>query len=164
MSASSAGSLSLRPILSSVSSEVFSASFLVSSDVFSACFWISSVASGVLGAASLAFPVAPSASFGLGGSLGDEVDLGAEDFALSAAPLGADLGVLVADWAVFLGVSAALCDWPSFDVALDAGFLPGFVGVLGVLEAPLPAAGDGAILLEVRAVCGEGVSGFDVGF
>jgi len=29
------------------------------------------------------------------------------------------------------------------------------------LGAPLPAAGEGAMLLDVRAVCGEGVSELD---
>lgn len=41
-------------------------------------------------------------------------------------------------------------------MALEAGFFPDLVGVLGGLEL-LPAAGEGAILLEVWAVCGEGV-------
>jgi hypothetical protein len=41
------------------------------------------------------------------------------------------------------------------DVELDAGFLPDFVGVDGALAGVLPAAGDGAILLEVCPVLGE---------
>ena len=58
--------------------------------------------------APLALEATPPASFGLGGRLGDEVsDLpGAEALALSATPFG----VFVADFAVFLGESAALCD------------------------------------------------------
>ena len=50
------------------------------------------------------------------------------------------------------GESAALCDWPSLEPALDAGFLPAFVGVVGALAGVLPAAGEGAMLLDVRAV------------
>ena len=89
--------------------------------------------------------------------MGEPVDLeGAADFALSAAPLAAPWGVLVADLAVCLGESAALWDWPSFEVALEDGLRPALVGVLGALGV-LPAAGEGAMLLDVRAVCGEGV-------
>lgn len=59
----------------------------------------------------------------------------------------------MAGFAVSLGESAALCDWPSLDVVLDEGFLPDLVGVVGGLPAGvLPAAGEGAILLDVRAV------------
>ena len=47
-------------------------------------------------------------------------------------------------------------------VALDEGFLPDFVGVEGALAGVLPAAGEGAILLEVRAVCGVGVFDLDL--
>lgn len=39
-------------------------------------------------------------------------------------------------------------------MALEAGFLPDLVGVLG---GALPAAGEGAILWDECAVCGEGV-------
>lgn len=42
-------------------------------------------------------------------------------------------------------------------MALEAGFLPVLVGVFGGLAGDLPAAGDGAILLDVCAVWGEGV-------
>ena len=83
-----------------------------------------------------------SPALGRGGSLGDFFPV-------------APLGVLVADFAAAaLGESVALVDWPSFDVALEAGFLPLLVGVVGVcvLAGVLPAAGDGAILLEVCAV------------
>ena len=37
---------------------------------------------------------------------------------------------------------------------LDEGFLPVFVGVFGWLTGALPAAGDGAMLFDVLAVCG----------
>ena len=49
--------------------------------------------------------------------------------------------------------------WLNFDVALDAGFRPALVGVLGPALLPVfPAAGEGAILdREVLAVCGDGV-------
>jgi len=77
--------------------------------------------------------------------------------ALSAAPPAGPLGESVADFAPALGESVVLCDLPSFDVALDAGFLPDLVGVVGDFAGVLPAAGDGAMLLEVRAVCGDGV-------
>lgn len=40
-------------------------------------------------------------------------------------------------------------------MALEAGLFPDFVGVLGVFPvACLPAAGDGAMLWDVWAVCG----------
>ena len=42
-------------------------------------------------------------------------------------------------------------------MALEEGFLPDLVGVLGGLAGALPAAGEGAILWEECAVCGEGV-------
>lgn len=42
----------------------------------------------------------------------------------------------------------------SFEVEEDSGFLPGLVGVSGG-SAVLPAAGDGAILLDVLADLGE---------
>ena len=51
---------------------------------------------------------------------------------------------------MFCGESA-LEDWPNLEVALDAGFRPVLVGVLGTVGV-FPAAGEGAILLEVRAV------------
>ena len=98
-------------------------------------------------------------SLDLGGNFGDEPPalVGAEPFALSVTDLAGGLGELVVDLAVDLGASSTLCDdWPNLDVALEAGFLPDLVGVLGGLEV-LPAAGDGAILLDVWAVCGEGV-------
>ncbi len=45
-------------------------------------------------------------------------------------------------------LAAPLCDWPSLGI-----FLPDLVGVEGVWPAGvLPAAGEGAILLDVRAV------------
>ena len=91
---------------------------------------------------------AGSPAFGRGGNLGDLVSLGAAPLALSAAPLG----VLVADGAAGLGESFALCAWPNFDVALDAALFPDLVGVVGGFAGVLPAAGDGAILFEVRAV------------
>lgn len=47
------------------------------------------------------------------------------------------------------------------EVVLDAGFLPDLVGVIGGFPGVLPAAGEGAILLEVRAVCGVGVLDLD---
>lgn len=103
----------------------------------------------------MAFFAASSPSFGLGGNFGDEVPLlGVALFALSVAPLAVDLGVLVALLGAPLGESAALVDCPSFDVELEAGFLPALVGVLGVPLAALPAAGDGAMLFDVRAVFG----------
>ena len=79
---------------------------------------------------------------------------GVELFALSVAPLAVDFGVLVADLAAPLGESAALVDWPNLEVWLEAGFLPALVGVLGPLEGALPAAGEGAMLCDVRAVFG----------
>ena len=48
-------------------------------------------------------------------------------------------------------VSDVLVDWLSFED--DESFLLGLVGVLGGSD-DLPAAGDGAILLDVFAVCG----------
>ena len=39
-------------------------------------------------------------------------------------------------------------------MALDWGLRPNFVGVRGT-SLPLPAAGDGAMLLDVRCVLGE---------
>ena len=76
--------------------------------------------------------------------------VGPADLALSAAPLATPFGVWVADLAVFCGESA-LEDWPNLEVALDAGFRPVLVGVLGAVGV-FPAAGEGAILLDVRAV------------
>lgn len=97
-------------------------------------------------------------SFGLGGNFGDEPPalVGAEPLALSVTDLVAGLGELVAGLAEGLGEgleeSSAVCDdWPNLEVALEAGFFPVLVGVLGGLD-DLPAAGDGAILLEVWAV------------
>lgn len=75
-------------------------------------------------------------------------------FALSVAPFAVDLGVLVALLAAPLGESTALVDWPNFEVWLEVGFLPALVGVFGVPLGVLPAAGDGAILCDVRAVLG----------
>ena len=48
----------------------------------------------------------------------------------------------------------------SLEVELEAGLLPALVGVEGSLGGCLPAAGDGAMLLElleVLAVCGVAV-------
>lgn len=88
--------------------------------------------------------------------MGEPVGLfGAAPCALPIAPFAPDFGVFVADWLAVLGESADFEDWPSFGAALDAGFLPSFVGVLGGSALPLPAAGDGAMLLDVRPVCGE---------
>lgn len=104
------------------------------------------------------FDVNPPASFGLGGRLGDEVSDLPGVLVLSETLFGADFGVLVEDLvAVSLTESVVLCDWLSLEVALEAGFLPDLVGVLGGLEGVLPAAGEGAILLDERAVWGEGV-------
>ena len=125
MSASLAGSLSFKSILLPASSFLSSAVSLVSptllllssallltSSPFSVASPTGSGVLGALGVAPLAFGAAPPASFGLGGSFGDEVsDLpGAEAFALSVAPFGADLGVFVADFAESFGESATLCD------------------------------------------------------
>lgn len=87
--------------------------------------------------------------------MGDFVSVGAESLALSAAPPAAPCAVSVADIAVSWSESPTLDDLPSFEVELDAGLLPDFVGVVGAFAGVLPAAGDGAILLEVRAVLGE---------
>ena len=73
---------------------------------------------------------------------------GVADLALSVAPLVPALGVCDAEP---LGESAALWDWPNFDVALDDGFRPVLVGVFGA-DGVFAAAGVGAILLDVRAV------------
>ena len=91
-------------------------------------------------------------AFGLGGSLGDFVS--AVSLAVSAA-LPAPLAVSVADFVEVSSESPALEARPSFDVELEAGFLPDFVGVVGAFAGVLPAAGDGAMLLDVRAVLGE---------
>ena len=90
-------------------------------------------------------------ALGLGGSLGDFVS--AVSLADSAA-LPAPLAVSVADFVELSSESPALEARPSFDVELEAGFLPDFVGVVGAFGV-LPAAGDGAMLLDVRAALGE---------
>ena len=64
--------------------------------------------------------------------------------------------MLVADFTFSCAPSAAPWPWPSFEDALDVGFLPCFVGVEGVCGF-LPAAGEGAMVLDVRAVRGDGV-------
>jgi hypothetical protein len=55
------------------------------------------------------------------------------------------LGVDLADWAPLAA------DWPSF-WGVFPGFLPSLVGVLGALACCLPAAGEGAIVSELRVV------------
>ena len=89
-----------------------------------------------------------SPALGRGGSFGEA--LAAELLVLSVALLV--VGVV--------SVSPETLEaWLSFDVALDEGFLPALVGVLGPELLPVfPAAGEGAILdREVLAVCGDGV-------
>ena len=101
-------------------------------------------------AVSFTFDAALSPSLGRGGSFGESLD-GAACLAFCGALLAADCGVLVADFAAPLGESA-LVDWPNLEVWLDAGFLPALVGVFGGPVGALPAAGDGAMLLDVFAV------------